>query len=125
MIGLGAIEGLVGLDLRGDRLCEITPLADLREIGGRDAALHRVERHDRGTILRSDVGALPVLQRRIGDDRKEDAQQRTIADDARIIGDAHRFGVRSEEHTSELQSLMRISYAVFCLKKTKLNTTSN
>src|SRR3546814_6140847 len=29
---------------------------------------------------------------------------------------------RSEEHTSELQSLMRISYAVFCLKKTKRNT---
>src|SRR3546814_2478583 len=27
--------------------------------------------------------------------------------------------VRSEEHTSELQSLMRISYSVFCLKKTK------
>src|SRR3546814_951131 len=32
--------------------------------------------------------------------------------------------VRSEEHTSELQSLMRISYAVFCLKKKKrCNTT--
>src|SRR3546814_10437980 len=30
---------------------------------------------------------------------------------------------RSEEHTSELQSLMRISYAVFCLKKTKKTTT--
>src|SRR3546814_7457088 len=29
--------------------------------------------------------------------------------------------VRSEEHTSELQSLMRISYAVFCLKKKKYN----
>src|SRR3546814_6904486 len=29
------------------------------------------------------------------------------------------FGNRSEEHTSELQSLMRISYAVFCLKKKK------
>src|SRR3546814_1988766 len=29
--------------------------------------------------------------------------------------------MRSEEHTSELQSLMRISYAVFCLKKTKKN----
>src|SRR3546814_5331915 len=28
-----------------------------------------------------------------------------------------RVGLRSEEHTSELQSLMRISYAVFCLKK--------
>src|SRR3546814_4955730 len=30
-----------------------------------------------------------------------------------------RYWVRSEEHTSELQSLMRISYAVFCLKKKK------
>src|SRR3546814_3414997 len=37
-------------------------------------------------------------------------------------GAAHR-SVRSEEHTSELQSLMRISYAVFCLKKKKnINT---
>src|SRR3546814_2200794 len=32
---------------------------------------------------------------------------------------------RSEEHTSELQSLMRISYAVFCLKKKKNNTTAH
>src|SRR3546814_4550444 len=32
-------------------------------------------------------------------------------------------GLRSEEHTSELQSLMRISYAVFCLKK-KTKTTN-
>src|SRR3546814_2194829 len=32
---------------------------------------------------------------------------------------------RSEEHTSELQSLMRISYAVFCLKKKKTTTTNN
>src|SRR3546814_4000219 len=32
---------------------------------------------------------------------------------------ARRYG-RSEEHTSELQSLMRISYAVFCLKKKKI-----
>src|SRR3546814_7662215 len=32
---------------------------------------------------------------------------------------------RSEEHTSELQSLMRISYAVFCLKKKKQNTNYN
>src|SRR3546814_2933450 len=31
---------------------------------------------------------------------------------------------RSEEHTSELQSLMRISYAVFCLKKTNLSITN-
>src|SRR3546814_11536338 len=31
------------------------------------------------------------------------------------------LALRSEEHTSELQSLMRISYAVFCLKKKKIN----
>src|SRR3546814_2566561 len=46
------------------------------------------------------------------------------------IGDGGYFDVtvfRSEEHTSELQSLMRISYAVFCLKKKKNNKkhTSN
>src|SRR3546814_15175353 len=33
--------------------------------------------------------------------------------------DGRKLYVRSEEHTSELQSLMRISYAVFCLKKKK------
>src|SRR3546814_9916404 len=32
---------------------------------------------------------------------------------------------RSEEHTSELQSLMRISYAVFCLKKKKITLCAN
>src|SRR3546814_3151966 len=32
---------------------------------------------------------------------------------------------RSEEHTSELQSLMRISYDVFCLKKKKVTSTNN
>src|SRR3546814_3156215 len=33
--------------------------------------------------------------------------------------------IRSEEHTSELQSLMRISYAVFCLKKKKTTKNNN
>src|SRR3546814_16190668 len=36
--------------------------------------------------------------------------------------DVMRWLKRSEEHTSELQSLMRISYAVFCLKKKKTKT---
>src|SRR3546814_8224985 len=36
----------------------------------------------------------------------------------------HPRGLRSEEHTSELQSLMRISYAVFCLKKKTINTST-
>src|SRR3546814_2144839 len=70
-----------------------------------------------------------ILPRRMPD-------QRDIADAHRIIGAdkirdrkhtldplqtpaAQRIIRRSEEHTSELQSLMRISYAVFCLKKKK------
>src|SRR3546814_5172532 len=40
-----------------------------------------------------------------------------MADDSQIVRNE-----RSEEHTSELQSLMRISYAVFCLKKKKKNS---
>src|SRR3546814_8670288 len=43
---------------------------------------------------------------------------------ALIAGAAARPPLRSEEHTSELQSLMRISYAVFCLKKKKVQNTS-
>src|SRR3546814_10683840 len=39
---------------------------------------------------------------------------------ARVAQDLRVFVPRSEEHTSELQSLMSISYAVFCLKKKKL-----
>src|SRR3546814_10027286 len=45
----------------------------------------------------------------------------SVVDDQRGIGNEvqkrRRDRLRSEEHTSELQSLMRISYAVFCLKK--------
>src|SRR3546814_3186903 len=40
----------------------------------------------------------------------------------RAAADAARSAPRSEEHTSELQSLMRISYAVFCLKKKNTKT---
>src|SRR3546814_5168598 len=58
----------------------------------------------------------------------------TVHDDLAIAVEVVRWGntsfdvqfagtvERSEEHTSELQSLMRISYAVFCLKKKKHNT---
>src|SRR3546814_7258122 len=50
-------------------------------------------------------------------DRVEGGRAR-LASGARMdLGKRHRGVRRSEEHTSELQSLMRISYAVFCLKK--------
>src|SRR3546814_3379308 len=46
-------------------------------------------------------------------------------DGAAQVGVAARNLDRSEEHTSELQSLMRISYAVFCLKKKKIENQRN
>src|SRR3546814_8322542 len=44
---------------------------------------------------------------------------------SRINAHGKRSRLRSEEHTSELQSLMRISYAVFCLKKKNKNNTQH
>src|SRR3546814_7342748 len=65
------------------------------------------------------------LQGRVGPAfaANEIAHQRAARTRRRFVGDAG--ADRSEEHTSELQSLMRISYAVFCLKtkKTTTNTT--
>src|SRR3546814_9016771 len=43
----------------------------------------------------------------------------------RVTGTIAPDPARSEEHTSELQSLMRISYAVFCLKKKKISATDD
>src|SRR3546814_4276009 len=55
---------------------------------------------------------------------REEAEQWKNKDKRRAILKLYRSakGLRSEEHTSELQSLMRISYAVFCLKKTQHHT---
>src|SRR3546814_3840218 len=58
------------------------------------------------------IGAIDPLRVSATLDDLLEAVRRRLAD-GRIEEDAR----RSEEHTSELQSLMRISYAVFCLKK--------
>src|SRR3546814_3117209 len=47
----------------------------------------------------------------------------TGAPESTVMDETYKVA-RSEEHTSELQSLMRISYAVFCLQNKKTNTTS-
>src|SRR3546814_6869232 len=62
--------------------------------------------------LRLGLGRLD--EHRAVDDEREIDRHRVIALVDQPLGDVER---RSEEHTSELQSLMRISYAVFCLKK--------
>src|SRR3546814_6658357 len=55
------------------------------------------------------------------DDESGDTADEAGEDDA----EAAFAGARSEEHTSELQSLMRISYAVFCLKKKHRHNTTH
>src|SRR3546814_9539884 len=65
--------------------------------------------------LSADGGQSWTLPRRIGSHR---ARQMILQGRRVPASEALDWGIaRSEEHTSELQSLMRISYAVFCLKK--------
>src|SRR3546814_1826860 len=63
----------------------------------------------------------PHLFRRLTDGARSKRRRATFREKCSTMlhGDAACTPARSEEHTSELQSLMRISYAVFCLKKKK------
>src|SRR3546814_6848886 len=67
-------------------------------------------------LLAASVLALSACKNETSTAQEEAAEAQSAMEQA---GDS-----RSEEHTSELQSLMRISYAVFCLKKKKKNTTN-
>src|SRR3546814_2262300 len=78
---------------------------------------YRVERDNRvvlaidgGRTMAEPVDGLPRVDRAV-------SAALLLAYAGLKLGD--RISLRSEEHTSELQSLMRISYAVFCLKKKK------
>src|SRR3546814_1399079 len=85
------------------------------------------------TLFRSRLSVQPDARRRAGDglsagrggDRQGGSRRADRRNRARVRravlrrGLRRRLAGRSEEHTSELQSLMRISYAVFCLKKKK------
>src|SRR3546814_2276752 len=80
------------------------------------------------TLFRSSCGCgysrITVVSRDCQENRADDCLENTGGCDAATGRDrgarlVHGLAVRSEEHTSELQSLMRISYAVFCLKKKK------
>src|SRR3546814_4396642 len=78
--------------------------------------------HDQPQVLEPDVGVQQPV-------RADHDVHRTVGepvdDGLRLLvglEPAERLEHRSEEHTSELQSLMRISYAVFCLKKKNNNT---
>src|SRR3546814_9469185 len=90
----------------------------LRRLAVQPVHAHRAPRLDLGRLgldqrddVRDHVGVLYMV---VGDARQIDHMLAVAA-----------AGDRSEEHTSELQSLMRISYAVFCLKKKKQKKPKN
>src|SRR3546814_2100140 len=104
-------------------------LGDLRQLlDDADLVVHRHD-GDHGRLLGHGLRQQVEVDQPIGADRQHvdavalarellDALQHALV----LAGQGHGVGpplARSEEHTSELQSLMRISYAVFCLKKKK------
>src|SRR3546814_9021360 len=98
---------------RTDTLLPVTTLFRSRPGRGDDLVLRRV-----GSAI-GDVGANRVVEQcrllRHDADRGAQRGERHVPHVLPVDGDP----TRSDEHTSELQSLMRISYAVFCLKKKK------
>src|SRR3546814_10544218 len=99
----------------------------VREIELRFGQAERARHRDQlGMLIRvADLGLM--AQRLTGVDIFADLGERhRDADIGQILERAPRAAIgRSEEHTSELQSLMRISYAVFCLKKKKQIQSDN
>src|SRR3546814_9551416 len=81
-----------------------------------DAVDDALEDHAPDQVAVVEQGRVDAPARVLGAGEDAFAQVLDLARDRRaVVGDAG----RSEEHTSELQSLMRTSYAVFCLKKKK------
>src|SRR3546814_3856352 len=84
-----------------------------RSIPRDDAGGDRAREADQGWLACPETGADSGGERRVAGSVSGDTLMRSGAASSAI------GLLRSEEHTSELQSLMRISYAVFCLKKKK------
>src|SRR3546814_6555815 len=70
-------------------------------------------------LLQRDHAGQPHLEAGRADDGVVLGDDVHAVEEHRLMASCHDHRDRSEEHTSELQSLMRISYAVFCLKKKK------
>src|SRR3546814_7390209 len=99
------------------------------DLGSRLGGLYRPARH-RGAQRTGHGHLFPPAPRRWAEHDRDGAPRRRTApasrpDDRQHHGLRPSAAARSEEHTSELQSLMRISYAVFCLKKKKHTTKNN
>src|SRR3546814_7554041 len=118
---------------RSTRTDTLVPYTTLFRSDAARLGFDQVDEHvgGRGNLQRRAVGAGdrqrqrdalhadPVERARGDGEVAGDVRQGVLA--GRIHGGPGIGDKRSEEHTSELQSLMRISYAVFCLKKKKKN----
>src|SRR3546814_8217053 len=94
--------------------------AGVDRVGERDDAPFRRARHrDRGVVLLRRVDPVGIL---VVDVDAVELGGVLVVDRRPALAAVERHAGRSEEHTSELQSLMRISYAVFCLKKKNSKT---
>src|SRR3546814_5138997 len=111
-VGTGAVELLNEAPgcVIDDR--PLTCLADALEHGGDEVGLPRSGSADQQDMLRLDG---------VGHGDAADRKGALLLPPKR----AANLGDRSAEHTSELQSLMRISYAVFCLKNKKIPLRTN
>src|SRR3546814_2846897 len=97
---------------RTDTLCPYTTLFRSLEHIGAGESLAQIAELDHEHDLMDDLLVVSGIRQRREDDRLRVEADVAVADDCVDLAEH-----RSEEHTSELQSLMRISYAVFCLKK--------
>src|SRR3546814_3237495 len=97
-----------------------------------DRAVDRVDTDRIAVLDQRDRAPLSRFGADMADAEATRAARKTAVGDERksqsALFEVHNIAVveidRSEEHTSELQSLMRISYAVFCLKKTNITKIS-
>src|SRR3546814_10190253 len=90
-----------------------------------EAGRDRMRVGDLAVVVLQQVGAVAVQHARPpAGERGRVLSARNAVAGRLDADDAHALVVRSEEHTSELPSLMRISYAVFCLKKKKKPPTN-
>src|SRR3546814_2050443 len=96
------------------------PHVGIERLGPGHREHHRAECDEGGEAVEiEEAQRVDRIERREDDRRMVDDMQHSEHREHQEIAEHDRPEQRSEEHTSELQSLMRISYAVFCLTKKK------